>query len=90
VGGATPGRLGEGLGGRTPLPVGGGRTPAWGAGAGGRSKSICSSLYHDVTNHHQHPLTPAILPKLQCGARAVRVVGAVLQPMLQVEMAAAQ
>ena len=40
MGGAIPGRTQDWSGGRTPLAVSGGRTPAWGAASGGRSKSF--------------------------------------------------
>lgn len=90
MGGATPGRLGEGLGGRTPLPVGGGRTPAWGAGAGGRSMSVLSTVLNKCTDLNQHQLILATHQKRQCGVRVVLAAEAVLQPTLLAETAAAQ
>lgn len=51
MGGATPGRVPDWSGGRTPLPMAGGRTPAWGAGAAARSTSPTLSSSPPLLTH---------------------------------------
>ena len=56
IGGATPSRQPDWSGGRTPLPMAGGRTPAWGgAAASARSKSQRAERFSHMTNKFQHP-----------------------------------